>query len=122
MFSNDAVFSDVQLACITEADLNPADVPQQWYKFPYGHFAVCCKLLSMAPSCDRGPFLGAMSPMRVTDYFWSMKASREAQAYREAQNALKTRDAREALKTRDARDAREALKAREARVASEPES
>ena len=104
MFSNDAVFKLDQRACITDAGLIPSDVPQQWCKFPYGHFAVCCKMLSMAHKCDRGPFLGAMSPMSVTDYFRSMKASREAQAYREAQNALKTRDAREA------------------RVASEPES
>ena len=110
MLSNYAVFKPDQLVCITDAGLIPSDVPQQWCKFPYGHFVVCCKMLSMVPPCDRGPFLGAMSPMRVTDYFWSMKASREAQAYREAQNALKTRDARETLK------------AREARVASEPES
>ena len=110
MFSNDAVFKPDQLVCITDAGLTPSDVPQQWCKFPYGHFAVCCKMLSMAHKYDRGPFLGAMSPMSVTDYFRSMKASREAQAYREAQNALK------------ALAALEALEAREARVASEPES
>ncbi len=62
-------------------------------------------MLKAAHRNDVGPFLKAMTPGRVIDFFRSMEASRGAQAYKEAQNALKAQATLKALTARDAWDA-----------------